>query len=239
VRLNVHRKVLLGAAALVLPLATVGVLIESGGTAFAKSGPNGPTVSCTIATTVTFPAPGLSQVGAENTSKTDTTSTSNVSYSCGSAGNGSQTPFNIVSKATKCKGDDDPSGTACTAKGEYSYDSESGFESSGEQDILKSLKKMSITIGSTTFSIKNSAASAIVEAAPCASNELGFEINGAIKSPKEPENYKGGTSTFVACLLDDTGPGTTGNFAHDLLTGTGTIETVSLDSSDSTVTLTS
>jgi hypothetical protein len=239
VRLNVHRKVLLGAAALVLPFATVGVLIESGGTAFAASGPNGPTVSCTIATTVSFPAPGLSKVGAENTSKTDTTSTSDVSYTCGHAGNGTQSPFNIVSKATKCKGDDDPSGTACTAKGEYSYDSESGFESDGQADILKSLKKMSVTIGSTTYDIKNSAASSIVESSPCASNELGFKITGEIKSPKEPLNYKGGTSTFVACLLNDTGPGTTGNFAHDLLTNTGTIATVSLDSSDSTVTLTS
>jgi hypothetical protein len=241
VRLNIHRKVLFGAAALVLPLATAGVLIGSGGTAFAKSGPNGPTVTCNISTTVTFPTPGLSKNGSENTSKTDATTTDNVSYSSctnSSSTSGSQPGLSIVSKATKCKSAGNPD-SVCTAKGEYAYDTESGFEAAGTASILKSLKKMSVTIGDTTFSIKNSGATAIAGSAPCASNEVGFEITGSIKSPKLPENYKGGSSTFVACLLHDTGPGTTGNFFSDLTSGTGTIQTVSLDSTRSTVTLTS
>jgi hypothetical protein len=239
VRLNIRRKVLFGAVALVLPVATVGVLIGSGGTAFAKSGPNGPTVTCSVGATITFPAPGLSKAGSENASKTDTTSTSNVSYSCGSAGTGTGAGVTITSKATKCKGDDDPSGTACTAKGEYSYDSATEFADNGTANLLKALKKLDVTIGSTTYSIKNSAASEIIAAAPCASNEVGFEVTGEVKGPKEPENYKGGTSTFVACLLHDTGPGTTDNFFNDLSGGTATIESASLDSSHSSLTLTS
>jgi hypothetical protein len=239
VRLNIHRKVLFGAVALILPVATVGVLIGSGGTAFAKSGPNGPTVTCSVGATITFPAPGLSKVGSENTSKTDTTTTNGVSYTCGSAGNGTGAGLSIVSKATKCKGDDDPTGTACTAKGEYSYDSASEFASNGTANLLKALKKLSITIGTTTFSLKSTSASPIIEAAPCASNEVGFKVTGEVKGPKEPENYKGGTSTFVACLLHDSGSGTTDNFYKDLTGGTATIQSASLDSSHSSLTLTS
>lgn len=237
--MSIHRKILLGVAVLAMPLSTIGVVAATGGTAFAKTGSPGPNISCTgVSETITFAAPGLSQNGAENMSKTDTTTTSTGSGSCGSAGSLSLPALNIVSKATKCKGMGNPD-SVCTAKGYYAYDSTSAFASEGESSLLKAIKKLTVTVGGTTISIKNSSASEIVEASPCASNEVGFEIGGTVKSPKSPVDYKGYTSTFVACLLGDTGPNTTGVFATDLGSSTAVIQTASLDTSDSTLTIAS
>jgi hypothetical protein len=242
---DLGRKLLFGAAALILPAATLGVVASTAGTAFAGSGPNGPTVTCSIHdSTVTFAPPGLSKNGSENTSKTDTTTTNPSSLECGSTGGSGTLPGQtITSKATKCKGAGDPD-PACTVKGDYAYDSTAQFAAAGTTTLEKALKKVSITvsggtIGTTTFSLKTTGGSEIVEKAPCASNEVGFELTGDVKGPKSPDNYKGGTSTLVACLLGDTGPGTTGNFAHDIITGTGTIATASLDPATSTLTITS
>lgn len=242
--LHLRRRALIGATALLLPVSTVVLVSATGGTAFAKSGPNGPTITCSFSSTITFAPPGLSASGSENTSKTDTTSTSPSTLSCGSVGGGGTIgPLNITSKATKCKGAGDPV-AVCTVKGDYAYDSEAQFSSTGSASIVKSLKSLSLslsggTVGSLTFSIKNSGANEIVATAPCASNEVGFQITGAVKAPKSPLNYKGGTSTLTACLLGDSGPGTTGNFLNDFAGGTATIATATIDPTTSSLVLTS
>ncbi|MGH9028617.1 MAG: hypothetical protein ACRDV4_03260, partial [Acidimicrobiales bacterium] len=162
---------LFGAAALILPVATLGVVIGTGGTAFAKKPPppNGPTVTCPLGAVVTFAAPGLSVNGSENTSKTDLTTTGSETVTCSVAGNPSQSGTfpaeNIVSKATKCKGAGNPD-PSCTVKGDYAYDSFAAFATTGTATLQKALKKLSITIGSNTFSLKTTGGSEVI-GSPC------------------------------------------------------------------------
>jgi hypothetical protein len=247
--LSLHRKILFGAAAFVLPLSTVGIVMATGGTAFAKSGPNGNTITCSFGTTVNFASPGLSSKGSLSSSKISDTTTDPTSTNCGSyGGTGAFPGETIASKSTqKCKGkasDPSPCSGTTADKGQWVYDTESGFASTGATSIVKSLKKLSFSVsggtaGALTFLIKSSSAQEIVSAAPCAANEVGFQITGQIKLPKSPLNYKGGTSTLTACLLGDSGPGTTGNFESDLLNGTGTIATATIDPATSSLVLTS
>jgi len=231
-----RRKFLLSVAALSLPLASIALLTATAGPASAKTPvPPDPPANCNVAAGafVTFAAPGLSNPGSEGTSKTSTTTTNTVSFSNCTGSVGGQT---ITTKNVKCKGADNPtSNPACTVKGDYGYGSTANFITSGGSSITKSLKKLSFTVNGVTYGTKTTNAAEFV-GAPCnvATSEVGFSIQGAVKTPKQD---KGQTTAFTVCLGADTGPGTTGSFGADFGANGITIATTEIDPAYSVVTV--
>ncbi len=227
-----RRKILMGVFALALPLGTIAGL---GATASAKTVvPPDPARNCTVHGTVHFQAPGLSKEGSVSpTLKVSDTTTSGVGFGgC----TGSVPNLTIASKSTKCKGPNNPAGTACEAKKTFSYDGESAFASPTTiQSLEKSLKKLDFTIDGTAYQTKTTSATETTctdSVSPPGGNpvEAAFVINGTVKKPKQD---KGETTKLTACLGTDTGPGTTGGFFNDLGSGTGTIATASIDGNTS------
>jgi len=227
-----RRKILMGVAALALPLGTL-VGLQTSATAGSPLPPD-PPLNCTAGGPVTFAAPGLSSSGSATTApKSTTTATVNFGGGC----SGSLT-VNISSKNTKCKGAGNPTAACTGAKGQKEYDSESGFAMTGTSAIAKSLKKLTFTINGITYQTKTTSANAIScsdTSNPPGGNptETGFQVNGLVKKPKQD---KGQTTQVNACLGADSGPGTSGNFTIDLGTGNGTIATATIDPITSTVT---
>jgi hypothetical protein len=231
---HMRRKILMGVLALALPVGSLFAL-ETSAVAKTVVPPNGP-VNCTVAGTVTFAAPGLSKEGTVTTAKTSSTNATTHFTGCGSS---AALSVSIVSKNTKCKGANDPSGTACEAKHTDVYDTESGFASTGTASIAKSLKKLSFTVDGVTYGTKTTSATA----ASCTDSvsppggvptETGFKVSGEVKTPK---NDKGQITTLIACLGTDTGPGTSGSFLEDLGSGIGTIATAAIDGNTSTLSI--
>jgi len=220
-----RRKILMGVFALALPVGTLAGLTTA---ASAKTGPPDPSRSCTVAGSVTFQAPGLSAAG--DVSPTLKVSTTHATASLGGGCSGPSITEAINSKNTKCKGVNNPS-APCEAKHTYAYDTESNFASPTTiTSITKSLKKLSLNVDGVTYSTKTTGAAEI----SCSGGEVGFQINGTVKGPK---NDKGETSVLSVCLGADSGPGTSGDFIVDLGTGTGTITGAAIDGSNSTLTI--
>jgi hypothetical protein len=231
-----RRKILMGVLALALPIGTV-VGLSSAATAGKPKPPPDPARSCTAHGTVHFQAPGLSKTGSVSpTLKVSDTTTSGVGFGGGCTG--SVPNLVIASKNTKCKGPNDPAGTACEAKKTFAYDGESTFASGSTITSLeKSLKKLDFTIDGVTYQTKTTGASAISctdATSPPGGQpvEAGFNIKGTVKSPKQD---KGETTSLNACLGTDGGPGTSGSFFDDLGSGVGVITTASIDGVSSTV----
>jgi hypothetical protein len=230
-----RRKILMGVLAVALPLGSVAALqtIASAKTPV----PPDPARSCKAVGTVHFQAPGLSKHGSVSTTLKKSTTTASITINGGCTG--SVPTVSIVSKNTKCKGANDPAGTACTAKGQFSYDTESSFASTGTSSIQKSLKKLTFTVDGVTYQTKTTSATSITcndAVAPPGGipTEVGFKVIGTVKKPKQD---KAQTSTFNACLGTDTGPGTSGSFFSDLGSGNGTIATAAIDGNTSTLTI--
>jgi hypothetical protein len=227
-----RRKILMGILAIALPIGTVAA-VQTAASAKAPTTPD-PVRNCAVSGTVTFQAPGLSHSGSESTTLKTSVTTASTSFAGGCTGS---TPLeNIKSKNTKCKGAGNPD-SVCTAKGEYAYDSEANFVSTGTGSILKSLKKLNFTLDGVNYATKSSASNSIGctdSVSPPAGNpqEIGFQIVGAVKGPK---NDKGQAVTLNACLGTDTGPGTSGSFLTDFGSGVGTIATVAIDVNTSTI----
>ncbi len=231
-----RRKILMGVLAIALP---IGTLVGLSSAASAKNGSTVPAdgaVNCTVSGSATFPAPGLSASGS--ISATSKTSVTTASASFGGCGGSSALSVNISSKNTKCKGANNPQ-APCAVKKTYLYDTESGFATTGTTSIQKALKKITLHVGGRTYQTKTSAASSTGCTAPPpgpggVQQETGFKIVGTVKSPKQD---KGQTVTLIACLGADTGPGTTGSFTSDLLLGTGTIASATIDGATSTLSI--
>lgn len=212
--MHIRRRILL-AAALIMPTTTLAAVAATSGPASASS------VSCTVTANVAFAAPGLSRNGTGSaTAKTTSTSVTGSVLTC-NTGNGSLGTLTITSKSNKCTG----AGTgkspavepACIAKKNpiYVYGSLFDFAGSGPS-IQKSLKKLSFSIGTTAYSLKTSSAGEITGTGAntaCGAGVVGFDIMGTVKAPK---TLKGAPFTTVACLVTDSGPGTSGTFANDL-----------------------
>ena len=249
--MHIHRKILFGAAALALPVSAL-TTIAFGADAYAGKPPPPPpiTATCTVAAgTVAFGAPGLSSAGSQDTSKTSTTNVTGGNINCtgtnggtGSGSIGAGGSLSIATKSTKCKGPNDPAGTGCQTKGDYGYSSWGAFASNGVSSLEKSLKKLPITIGSTTLSTKLTGASEIV-GAPCnnasrGGTEVGFGITYTVKGPKAD---KGQTVQVNACLGATTGPGENAaemlNFFQAVSQQIGTTATATIDTTDSSVTI--
>jgi hypothetical protein len=228
------RKLLLVAAAIAMPVSVVAV---TGVAAYAKTPvPPDPAVTCTVSGSVNFAPPGISQNGAVSASKTSTTTTSATTF--GGAGcSGGSGPNTITSKSTKCDkhtAGQPSSNPACTP-GNYGYGSWSNFVSGGTTSIQKALKKLNFTIGAIAYQTKTTGASEILPGAsnPCGSNEVGFQIVGTVKAPK---NDKGQTSTLNACLGAITGTGLNpgDNFLAAAVDQIGTVQTAQIDPTFST-----
>jgi hypothetical protein len=230
-----RRKILMGVFALALPIGSVVGLSTA---ASAKSSvPPDPARNCTVSGTVVFQAPGLSKNGVVSATQKTSTTTATSTFAGGCTG--STGTLNINSKNTKCKGPNDPAGTACEAKKTYSYDTEASFASTGTSSILKSLKKLNFTLDGVAYQTKSSASASVVCSDTVSppggvSTEVGFKISGSVKGPKQD---KGAATTLTACLGTDTGPGTSGSFFEDLGSGIGTIQTASIDVVTSTATI--
>jgi hypothetical protein len=228
-----RRKIVMGILALALP---VGSLFALQTAASAKTPvPPDPARNCTVSGTVTFAAPGLSKQGTVTTNKTSTaTAASHFGGGC----TGPTLTVNISTKNTKCKGANDPAGTACMAKHTDVYDTESSFATAGVVSIAKSLKKLSFTLDGVTYGTKTTGAVAVSCTSPVPiggfTTETGFKISGVVKTPK---NDKGQVTTLKACLGADTDASGTGNFTIDLGSGVGTIPSASIDGNTSTVTI--
>ena len=224
-----RRKIMMGVLALALPAG--GLLLTTGAASAKTVVPADPARNCGVTGTVNFASPGLSKNGAEGASKTSATTTSGVTlHGC----TGTIPNQTITTKNTKCgKTPGTPSSNpACTGKGEYGYDSWANFISGGSTSIAKSLKKLSVTIDGTAYSLKTTSANETV----CSNSDVGFTINGEVKSPKQD---KGQTSKLQVCLGTDTGINTTGSFGGDFNSPNTAvvIKSASIDGAVSVVTI--
>lgn len=237
------RKLIMVAAACAVPL---GVVALGAGQASAKgSPPPSPPLNCSASGTVTFASPGISNYGSASPSKISTTTTSPITYSgapanCGSGGSGPAN--NINSKSTlkcnkKVSGEDANGATrpACVP-GDYVYDSAGQFASAGVATIQKALKHLSFTVNGITFAGKTTSAS-VSQSGQCP-GEIGFDVSGTVKA--KPFTYS--QFSLVACLGNDSGPGTTGSFLADISAAIGgnnsvTIQSATLDGSPGESTL--
>ncbi len=236
--MRIHRKILFGAAAIVLPVSTVALVGATEGVASAA------TITCSASGQVTFAPPGLSKGGSSSTDKTTVTTISGADLSCGAAGTGNigGGTLSVSSKSTvKCTGVGQPSSTnsGCLAAKQWGYGSWSNYISGGVASIAKSLKKLSFTIGSTTYAAKIISSSVqTLAGGACtdhSTSQAGFTFQETVKSPKAA---KGDVATVTACLGATQGSGgiNTSNFV-DNVGGPGTVTGATLDTVDSSVSL--
>jgi hypothetical protein len=191
---------------------------------------------------VTFAAPGLSDLGAASISAKSTTTTGASALSCVTGTKppkaGSLLASKIVSTSTTlCQNDTTPP-SPCPS-GEFVYDSVAQLAAS-QGTLFKSDKKTSWKVGSTTYTTKNTgspAAGTGTGPGNCPSGEVGFVLTGKLTAPA---TQVGKSTEITACLNTDTGPGTSGSFATDVVAEAGgntaiTIVTATLDAANSTI----
>ena len=199
------KKLLMVAAAIAMPATAVAGIAVTSGVAGAKAPVVLPT-TCAVTGSVTFPAPGLSQIGAvEASSKSTTTASSSASGGC--TGTNSQT---IVSKSTvKCKSQ--PTTAPCTSTEGYVYDTDGSF-AAGTANLAKAVKKgLAVTdngVALTLVPTAGTGVSLVLPGSVCGSN-AGFQLTGTVKKATD-------TFTATVCLTTDTGTNTSGTFITDL-----------------------
>jgi hypothetical protein len=222
-------RLLVGVAALVMPMATVALLSQPA--AVAKKPPPNP-VSCTgLSATIQFSSPGLSFAGQTESTKTPTT----VSVVPGPAGTctggtapntGGPVTFGNITISVK------PTPIKHSKPKAYSYDTCSSFTSAASK-LKKEIKVINFTIGGSPVQFKTKSTNILTVP------EVGFQLNGQVKSG----NYSDKTAQLNVFVSTDTGSGTTGNFGNDIVTcsssGTPamTIATAQVDPSNSNGTL--
>lgn len=219
------RKMLMVAAAIAMPvgMTAAGVVITSG-VAGAKAPVVAPT-TCAVTGTVTFPAPGLSKIGSVGASSKSTTSSSTTA----SGGCTGTSLVTIKSKSTvKCKSQ--PTTAPCTGKTGFVYDTEGGFATSVPA-LAKAVKKGLVVVdNAVSLTLVPTPGTGVAEILPggTCGGDVGFLLTGTVKKA---------TDTFSAniCLTTDTGPGTSGSFLGDLISGAGTIATASIGGPDSSI----
>jgi hypothetical protein len=219
------RKMLMVAAAIAMP---VGAIAVSGGTASAAGPQAGKAISCAVASTVTFAAPGLSKAGSVDTSATSTTKTGGLTFS-GTGCSGTGAGHSITSASTKCTGKGTPLPYTACKTGDYGYDAWSAYISKGTSSIKTAIPTLAFTLNGNSFSSKTTKVAGL----SCSGGEIGFAITGTVSAPA---SYKGAKSTLNACLGAVTGTGLTSttNFAKDI-NGPGTLKTATIAKATSTI----
>jgi hypothetical protein len=199
-----------------VPVFTAGVAeVATTGNAFAA----GLTTCSGGSQSVTFAAPGISNQGNAQVSKTSVANTSaSPTLTCTGKkpGSGTVAASTIKSKSKLlCSADTNPP-PACTGNPTFFvYDSSSQFVS-GANTLWKSVKTTSWTDGSTTYITANKSslqAASGTGVGKCPSTEAGFVLKGTLTAPA---SQSGKATTITACLNTDTGTNTTGSFLNDV-----------------------
>jgi hypothetical protein len=192
---------------------------------------------------VTFAPPGLSFTGTASVSAKSTTKTSAGALSCVTGTKppkaGSLLAGKIVSTSTvTCANDTNPPPNPCPT-GEFVYDSVAQLIA-GAGTLQNSDKKTEWKIGATTYIAKNTANPAAgtgTGPGNCPSGDVGFVLTGKLTAPA---TLVGKSTEVTACILMDSGPGTTNNFLADVTAAAGgntgiTIATGTLDAANSSI----
>jgi hypothetical protein len=206
-------------------MTAAGVVVASG-SAYAGSPVVAP-ATCAVTGSVNFAAPGLSKIGAVETSnKSTTTATTTASGGCTGTNHSI-----ITSKATvKCK--TQPTTAPCTSTVGYVFDNAAGFASS-TATLAKAVKKGLVVVdnGVSLTLVPTAGGVGVAQIQPggaCGASDAGFYLHGLVK-----KSTAGFTATV--CLTGDSGPGTTGNFIGDILGGTATVTTATIGGADSQI----
>jgi hypothetical protein len=201
--MHIRRKILMSAFAFALPVGTMAVLSPS---AFAKTVQN--PISCTGFTgTVTFGTPLTTPGVATSAKKSNPTLITAGSFMCAGGKSGSAgTITDAGGKNTKLAKTDPRYNKTTGVK--YVTGQWAEFTSAGGS-LKKTLKVINFTIGGSPVQFKTKGASEVLFGA-CGS-DVGFNISGQVKSG----TYANKTSTVLACLGTDFGPGASGNFGAD------------------------
>lgn len=201
-KLNMRRKIVMGALALALPIGTMAVLIP---TASAKTVQN--PVSCTgFAGKVTF-GNEITTAGVATSAKLAApTVISGGSFTCGGKSGSAGTITDSGGKNAKLAKTDPRYNKAAGIK--YVTGTWSEFTSAGGS-LKKTLKVINFTIGGSPVQFKTKGATEVLFGS-CAS-DVGFNITGQVKSGV----YADKTASVLACLGTDFGPGASGNFGSD------------------------
>jgi hypothetical protein len=234
------RKILLLAAVVALPVGIL-TLAVSGGVASAKGkAPNGP-VACSIAATVTFAPPGISNNGSESTKTTSETKTANETLgNDGDTCAGTGKALKIITPSTKCTGNGAPSSNpACTTGGkkqEYGYNSWNNYETTGTSS-LSSITSLAFTINSIKYTVvpSSSGATSCTDASVPGGLEVGFKFTGTVSKPTQDA---GQNATLIACLGTTTGPGTSTDCQENFeqcIGAAGTVATADVDPATSSI----
>jgi hypothetical protein len=250
------KKILVAIAMIAMPIGTVTVagVVASPGVAGATTPPP-TTINCTVSGSVTFAAPGLSAGGTiTNKSSEDTlSSTTAAGTDCPTTTNS----LKIVSTTTPCPQTDgvpnsgDPSACLATttkkgvttyniAKDPNYYDTTGSYATSGLTDLEAALaaKPIKATVDSIGVDLVFGSASEVYPTSDggtgqCGSTDVGFDVTGNV----QVKGANAGTYEELACLSNDAGPGTTGNFLNDLLSSTAVIQSATVGG-DSSLTIT-
>lgn len=226
-----RRKILMGALALALP---AGMLAVSQTAAVAAPAAN--PIACTgFAAVVTFAGPLTNEgVATANNTGGDTT-VAPSSFNCGGGHlNGANSELSITGgkNAKLAKTDARYNKTTGVKYVEDTWDS---FAASGT-GLKKTLKNVTFTINGHTDTVKVKSSNEIIggPGTPCASKEVGFQINGQDKG-----FYYDKTATIVVCLKGDTrNDHSSGIFGNDLFTDTGGgVVSAQINGADSTATI--
>jgi hypothetical protein len=121
---------------------------------------------------------------------------------------------------------------ACTVRHFY-FDTWTQFQSEWISSIASSVRTLHAYLGGIDSSVFTTAVLGVSMTA-CPGSEVGFTINGTVKYPGF---LAGGPSVLTVCLAGDTGPGTSGELANDLGEPGLTIQTATIDSTTSTLTM--
>ena len=214
------RKLLVVAAAIAMPVSVVAV---SGGIASASSASGSGPISCHVASTVAFAAPGLSKAGSVSTAKTSSVIASPLVVS-GTGCTGTSAKTTITSASTKCTGKGLPVPYTACKIGDYGFDSWKAFTANGTSSIKTAFAHFNFTLNGNAFQTTTTKAAEVVLGA--CKTEVGFAITGTVTAPTA---YKGKVSTLTACLGKVTGTGlkSTTSFLSDV-NGAGFLKTASV-----------
>ena len=223
-----HRKLIMGALALALPIGTIASLNAP---AFAKKPPPNP-ISCTgFGAIVTFGNPISKSGVATSAKKANNTSIGASSFNCGGGtGNAHNSAITITGGKNTKLAKTDPRYNKTTGV-KYVTGTQAAFEASGGS-LKKTLKQVSFVINGQSVLFKTKGASEVIGGTTCP-GAVGFVISGQVKSG----TYLTKTASITACLNHDTGPGTTNSFGVDLFSNTAVIDTAILDATSSKATL--
>jgi hypothetical protein len=200
-----------------VPVFTAGVAeVATTGNAFAA----GLTTCSGGSQTVTFAAPGISNQGNAQVSKTsvsNTTASPTLTCTGKKPGSGTVAASTIKTKSKLlCSADTNPP-PACTGNPTFFvYDSASQF-AGGATTLWKAAKTTTWTDGSTTYTTANKSSAQAAGGSgvgKCPSTEAGFVLKGTLTAPA---SQVGKATTVTACLNTDSGTNTTGSFFNDIV----------------------